>query len=124
MSLPKTGLRKISVAETAFVWTIRKRPTSKTPYYRKKLIAAIQLVTDSPRGLLLVDFGVSPPGIAANPHKTSVTPKTIELAVKMALEKGWDPAKPLTVEMDYPLTFVPDPNSKFEESKYDVRWDY
>lgn len=111
MSLPKTGLRKISVREMAFVWTIRK---SRSSSYRKTMIAAIQLDTDSDKGLLRVDFRVLLPGNVTISHKTSVTPKTIELA----LEKGWEPAKKGTFKLSYPLEFVPDPEVTYRHEMY------
>jgi len=87
MSLSKKGLRKIEVNGNTYQWTIRKRATSGIFYQKKKLIAAIQIETDSERGLLVVDFGISPPSTWRNPHKTSVTPKTIASAIENALER-------------------------------------
>ena len=61
MSLSKTGLRSLKIAENTYNWTIRKRKTSGEIYYHKKLTAAIQLQTYSEKGLWVVDFGVSRP---------------------------------------------------------------
>ena len=78
MSLTRKGLRKITVQDNNYEWTIRKRSTSGKIYSHKKLVAAVQIETELNRGLLVVDFGVSPPNTPTNPHKTSITPKTIE----------------------------------------------
>lgn len=123
MSLSKTGLRKITVNEQTYHWTIRPRKTSGWNYTAKKLVAAIEIDTESERGLLVVDFGVSPPNTETNPHKTAVTPKTIESAILAALKEGWDPFKKGTYQTKYPLKFVPDPNSPYPgHSNYDTRW--
>lgn len=124
MSLPKKGLRSIEVNGKTYNWTIRKRPTSGKTYHLKKLTAAIQIETELKRGLLRVDFGVSPPNNWRNPHKTSITPQTIELVIKKALKEGWDPFQTGTYEMIYPIEFVPDPNPPDpEHAQYDIRWD-
>lgn len=123
MSLSKTGLRKIIVNGQTYHWTIRPRKTSGWSYTAKKLVAAIEIDTESERGLLMVDFGVSPPNTEINPHKTAVTPKTIEYAILAALNEGWSPFKKGTYQIRYSLNFVPDPNSHHpEHSNYDTRW--
>lgn len=123
MSLSKTGLRRITVNNQTYEWTIRPRKTSGENYSIKKLIAAIQIADKSERGVLLVDFGVSPPNSETNPHKTAVTPKTIESVILNALDEGWNPFKSGTFQLKYPLEFIPDPNSPFPgHSNYDTRW--
>src|SRR6478609_3679076 len=119
MSLPQKGLRKITIDGNIYEWTIRHRSTSGILYHKKKLIAAIQIKTDSDRGKLIVDFGVSPPNSWRNPHKTAVEPKTIEAAITTAIKKGWDPMKKGTFELNFPIQFIPDPNAGTEHSKYD-----
>ena len=121
MSLPGKGLRKITVGSDNYEWTIRKRPTSGKIYHHKKLTAAIQIETVSKRGLLVVDFGVSPPNTWRNPHKTAVMPKTIEAVIKIALESGWDPLKSGTFELVYPVVFMPDPDSLAPDAGHDIR---
>ena len=124
MSLPKKGLRSIVINGETYNWTIRKRPTSGKTYNFKKLSAAVQLETDMERGLLVVDFGVSPANSWRNPHKTSITPHLIELVVKKALDEGWKPFQTGTYEMIYPIEFIPDPNTKYpEHANQDSRWD-
>lgn len=124
MSLSKKGLRKITVGDDTYNWTIRKRLTSGQLYSHKKLTAAIEIVTEEKkRGLLLVDFGVSPPRNMPNPHHTAVTPKTIETVIRKALKEGWNPRESGTREMLFPIKFVPHPNAKYEVEKYDTRWD-
>ena len=123
MSLTRKGLRKITVQDNNYEWTIRKRSTSGKIYSHKKLVAAVQIETELNRGLLVVDFGVSPPNTPTNPHKTSITPKTIEEVIKKAISEGWDPHQTGTFEMIYPLEFIPDPNKTTEHAKYDTRWD-
>jgi hypothetical protein len=122
MSLSKTGLRRLKIGENIYNWAIRKRKTSGEIYYHKKLTAAIQLQTNSEKGLLVVDFGVSPPNTPANPHKTAVTPQIIKNAIDMALQKGWKPREKTTFSLDYPLLFVPDPKGLAGHSEYDTRW--
>ncbi len=123
MSISRKGLRKITVEGNNYEWSIRKSSTSGKLYHKKKLTTAIQIETDLERGLLVVDFGVSPPSNWRNPHKTSVTPKTIETVIKLALSEGWNPFKSGTYELNYPLEFVPDPENPFSHAKYDIRWD-
>lgn len=123
MSLAKTGLRKITVDDQQYEWTIRERDTSGRNYERKKLKAAIQIAGASKRGLLLVDFGVSPPHTWRNPHKTAVTPKLIESAIRVVLENGWNPLEKGNFELTYSIPFVPDPDGIPGHAEYDIRWD-
>lgn len=123
MSLPRKGIRKITVQGNNYEWTIRKYPTSGELYHKKKLVAAIQIATDEGRGLLVVDFGVSPPGNWRNPHKTSVTPIIIESVIKKAIEGGWNPLKKGTQNMSFPLKFIPDPENPSPNAGSDIRWD-
>lgn len=123
MSLPRKGLRKITVQGSKFEWTIRKRPTSGQLYHKKKLLAAVQIVSESDKGLLLIDFGVSPPGNWRNPHKTSVTPQIIEAAITKALKEGWDPLKKATYEISFLLQYIPDPENLSPNAEFDIRWD-
>jgi hypothetical protein len=124
MSLSKTGLRKITVDDQQYEWTIRQRDTSGQNYETKKLKAAIQLVTDAKRGLLMVDFGVSPPHTWRNPHKTAITPKLIEKVIRIALEDGWNPLTTGNYEMRHQVEFIPDSDSPSgEHALYDIRWD-
>lgn len=123
MSLPKKGLRRIVIDDHTYEWTIRKRATSGELYHKKKLVAAIQVATDLNRGLLVVDFGVSPPGNWRNPHKTSVTPKTIELAIKKAIIEGWDPWKKGTSNLNYPIEYVPSTDNDSPNAEFDIRSD-
>lgn len=111
MSLPRTGLRKVVVDEVVYEWTIRPRKTSGSQYHLKRLTAAIQLQTDLKRGLLVVDFGVTPPGNWRNPHETSVTPQIIRQAVRKAIEQGWNPAATGTFQLECPLIYIPGPDS-------------
>lgn len=89
----------------------------------KKLIATIQIVTDEDRGLLVVDFGVSPPGNWRNPHKTSVTPIIIESVIEKAIKEGWNPLTKGTQNISFPLKFTPDPQTPSPNARSDIRWD-
>lgn len=121
MSLAKKGLRTIVVDGEVYEWTICMQATSSKAYHIKALKAAIQSADPSEKGILLVDFGVSPPGNKTNPHKTSVTPQIIAKVIKMGISKGWNRKKG-NFKIIYPLKFVPDLQNPSPNRNYDMRW--
>lgn len=106
MSIPRRGIRKIRVDDIQYEWNIHHRERRDAFYDLNRLVAGIQLATEGERGVLVVDFGVTPPGNKRDPHKTSVTPKTIEEVIRKAISDGWKPNLKSTFKMDFKIPYV------------------
>lgn len=103
MTIPEKGSRRIRVGDTEYSWRIRKQPTYSQLIYQSPMCLAVQVSTEGPRSVLLVNLRVSrPDGIY--PHQTALKPAMIRDIVTRALAQGWVPTGGgLPFSLDYPL---------------------
>jgi hypothetical protein len=88
MAIPSKGSRRIVVDDTAYRWTVRRKPTYAQGLADSPLSFAVEneaapgttllVLTDGPRA----DNWVEPPG-------RPVTPAIVEQAIRAALAQGW-----------------------------------
>lgn len=91
MTIPAKGSRRVCVDDAEYSWRIRKKPTYDQGVYQTPMRLAIQLCTDGPKQVLVVNLQVSRPDNWIAPHQTSVTPAVVRDIVRRALKKGWIP---------------------------------
>jgi len=77
MSITKKGSRKITVNETEYRWSIRRKPTYAEAVDDYNLSAVVELY-DNPRSKLMITFPFVRPDSWISPNKNAVKPSDIE----------------------------------------------
>ncbi|AKT37995.1 hypothetical protein [Chondromyces crocatus] len=91
MTLPRQGRRRVQVGDTAFFWTIRKKPTRAQALALRPMHLAVQAIAEGPTRVLIVDLGVTRPDNGITPHGTGITPALVRHMIWCALAAGWEP---------------------------------
>jgi hypothetical protein len=92
MAILKKGSRKIIVDSTSYRWNIRRKPTHRQGDYSSCVTAAVELL-ENPGATLSIEFFWNQYN-NYDGTQFPVTPKDIELSIREALSKGWQPEKP------------------------------
>ena len=100
MAILKKGSRKITVDNTDYRWTIRRKPTYSQANGWSSLTVAIELYSE-PKSKLVVTFPFSRPDNWIEPHGSAVTPKMVADSIRQAKKHGWRPSvKGPTLSLD------------------------
>ena len=93
MAIPKKGSRSLTVDGATYRWRVRSRPTHLQAVAQTPMTFAVELA-EGGQSTLVVYMATPRPDNRVAPLKTSVTPATVERAIRQALEDGWQPARP------------------------------
>jgi hypothetical protein len=91
MTIPSKGSRRIVVDETAYRWTVRRKPTYAQGLTDSPLSFAVE--NEAAPGTTLVVLADGPrPDNWVEPAGKPVTPAIVERAIRAALAQGWRPS--------------------------------
>lgn len=104
MAIARKGSRHIIVNHQSYRWYIRKKPTYCQAVFQSPMLMAVESEAEDKNCVLLVNFNISRPDNAINPHQTSVTPNLVSKVIERALAAGWKPEdKAPNFEFNYGL---------------------
>ena len=92
MAIPKKGSRKIVVDNVLYRWRIRWKPSYSQECQDNCLCAAAEIY-ENPQSALHIAFPWARYKLYSSFNVEPVTPRHIELMIRKALEKGWQPNK-------------------------------
>lgn len=92
MSIPRRGIRPVTLDGKAYEWSIRRKPTYSQAAFETSMTLAVQSADLTEKCVLLVNLQVSRPDNWMSPHQTAITPAKVRAAIHKALLEGWDPA--------------------------------
>jgi len=90
MTIARKGSRPIKVDGVTYRWSVRPRPTYSQGLAQSPLTFAV-VSDESPGSTLVVTLDVARPDNWVLGRSTSVTPATVEGAIRQALLDGWCP---------------------------------
>ncbi|MFC3545270.1 hypothetical protein ACIBF7_27940 [Nonomuraea sp. NPDC050478] len=90
MAIPKKYARPVTVDGTAFRWRVRRKPTYCQGNGWGPMTFAVE-PADTPGRVLLVSLPCSRPDAWLGERATAVRPALVKAAVRMALDRGWNP---------------------------------
>lgn len=93
MAIPKKGSRPITVDGQGYRWFVRRRPTVGAGSGSNPLTVAVS--SEVPRSASLVaNVATRRPDASLHSEATAVTPGDVAELIRLAIRRGWDPAKP------------------------------
>jgi hypothetical protein len=93
MAIPKKGSRPITVDGQDYRWFVRRKPTHCTGSGWTPLTVAVS--SDVPRSAsMLVTLATNRPDAWLHPGSIAITPADVAELIRLAIRRGWDPAKP------------------------------
>lgn len=93
----------LQVDDREFRWLIRKKPTYSQVAGFETMMLAIELVSDAPVGVLIVNTKLYRPDTPGKEHQTAVTPGKVRSMIEFAIETGWNPEEKGTTHIDFQL---------------------
>ena len=93
MTLASKGNRIITVDDVEYRWLIRKKPTYCQGAFASPMKFAVEIVKNSGQ-TLLVDTEIPRPDNWLERPSSSITPRHVFMAIRQALNMGWDPCEP------------------------------
>lgn len=90
MAIPITGSRRIIVADTAYRWRVRSKPTYAQGLAWSPLSFAVELEADG-LSTLVVEVDAARPDNWVNAPGAVVAPSIVRRAIFMAMDAGWRP---------------------------------
>lgn len=93
MTLARKGTRRIIVGGVEFRWKVRHKPTYGQANGWTPLIFVAELA-EHPGALLVVSLPYAHPGNWFVLPTVSVLPRTVASAIKLAMDRGWQPSRP------------------------------
>jgi hypothetical protein len=88
MAIATKGSRRITIDEVQYRWSVRRKPTYSQGLCQSELTFSVMNETQPGTTLIVVLEGARPDNWLNQPG-VSVTPSTVERAIRSALTRGW-----------------------------------